>query len=60
MARKDGIFPEDSQLVGRDGEGDGKVYRMDFPDGWGTMTAHAAVSYTHLDVYKRQRPCWSA
>ena len=41
MARRDGIFPGESRLTG--GDGKVKVYRMEFPDGWGTMTAHAVM-----------------
>lgn len=41
MARRDGIFPGESRLAG--GDGKVKVYRMEFADGWGTMTAHAVM-----------------
>lgn len=41
MARRDGIFPGESQLV-KAVKGV-RIYRMEFPDGWGEMRAHAVM-----------------
>ena len=35
--RRDGFFPGEAELAGR--EGRWSVYRMEFPDGCGTMTS---------------------
>ena len=35
--RRDGFFPGEAELAGR--EGRWSVYRVEFPDGWGTMTS---------------------
>ena len=41
IERKDSFFPGDAVLTERSGHT--SVYRMEFPDGWGTMTAHAVL-----------------
>ena len=40
--RKDGFFPAESLLVSRDREK--SVYRIEFEDGYGTMTARSVMS----------------
>lgn len=39
--RREGFFPGRAVLTERSGHK--SVYRMEFPDGWGTMTAHAVL-----------------
>lgn len=41
IKRKDGFFPGNAVLT--ECSGQTSVYRMEFPDGWGTMTAHAVM-----------------